>query len=226
MRNFDFYEFAGVLTPGIILLVGLVHFFPSLINGRSIVEVSLGASGIVGVMGYAAGHLLQTIGNLVEWIYWATWGGRPTEWIYFKPHSLMPAAQIATLTDTIRRNFPPTDRSHDKRQRHLASLVITRRVYACVKANARSDRIDVFNANYGLCRGLVAAFLVLAVVCLVTKPHFAWRQALALVLLLIFSLQRMHRFATHYARELYVQYEQLVPAQKSPHIATAGGPHV
>ena len=82
MRSFDFYEFAGVLTPGVILLVGLAHFFPNLVRGKSLVEVSLGASSIVAVLGYAVGHLLQTPGNIVEEIYWAAWGGKPTQWIY------------------------------------------------------------------------------------------------------------------------------------------------
>ena len=143
----------------------------------------------------------------------------------FQPHALFSATQTTTLNEIIRKRFLLAKESGNSKQLHLAEFIVTRHIYALVKASGRSDRVDIFNANYGLCRGLAAAFLVLLIVCVARRPSFAGWQALGLGTLLGLSLFRMHRFATHYARELYVQYQQLSVAPHSSS-AAAGGTNV
>jgi hypothetical protein len=69
--------------------------------------------------------------------------------------------------------------------------------------------VDIFNGNYGLCRGLASAFFVIAVLVIlrlgVSRPSALLLTAIAFVL----AGWRAHRFGVHYAGELYVQFLQL-----------------
>jgi len=84
---------------------------------------------------------------------------------------------------------------------------ITRQVYGFVSAAGRAQRIDIFNGNYGLCRGVAAALLVsLAIVSV--KDWANWRAELLLLGLAALAIYRMHRFGVRYGRELFVQFIQ------------------
>ena len=83
-------------------------------------------------------------------------------------------------------------------------LAIVREVYSVVAAAGRSGRVDMFNGNYGLLRGLAASFLVLIGAALVLGH--GWIAAGRLGILFLLAAQRMHRFSNYYALELFVQY--------------------
>ncbi|MBL8809844.1 MAG: hypothetical protein JNM43_06665, partial [Planctomycetaceae bacterium] len=85
---------------------------------------------------------------------------------------------------------------------------ITRQIYAAVSAAGRAGRVDTFNGNYGLNRGLAASLLTIAILVLFTGRS-NWPYSVGLLLGAIAALYRMHRFARHYARELFVQFLQL-----------------
>ena len=81
---------------------------------------------------------------------------------------------------------------------------IVREVYAIVSGAGKAARVDTFNGNYGLLRGLAAAFLALIIVAVALGEGL--HVVAVLVILLLLAVQRMHRFAVHYATELYTQY--------------------
>jgi hypothetical protein len=89
---------------------------------------------------------------------------------------------------------------------------ITRQIYAAVAAAGRAGRVNIFNGNYGLCRGLDSAFFVVAVLVIlrlgVSRPSALLLTAVAFVL----AGWRAHRFGVHDARELYVP----VPSAEGP----------
>jgi hypothetical protein len=80
---------------------------------------------------------------------------------------------------------------------------ISRQIYADVAKNGKPDRIDTFNGNYGLNRGLAAATFALACV---TAVHGKWLVALGLLVLTAVYDYRAYRFGVHYGRELYLQF--------------------
>jgi hypothetical protein len=72
-----------------------------------------------------------------------------------------------------------------------------------VAKNGKVERIDTFNGNYGLNRGLCSGFFALA---LVAAVHAQWYVVIGFLVLAIVFAYRAYRFGVHYARELYLQF--------------------
>ncbi|HET8919577.1 MAG TPA: hypothetical protein VFN27_07845, partial [Xanthobacteraceae bacterium] len=69
-RSFDFYEYAGYIIPGSALTLGLLLFFP---ESRALFTkegVTFGELGLFIIIAYAAGQLVQGIGNGIAWLWW------------------------------------------------------------------------------------------------------------------------------------------------------------
>ncbi len=77
-------------------------------------------------------------------------------------------------------------------------------VDAVVADAGKAAHVDRFNGNYGLLRGLAAAFVALIVIAPMLGKGICIIGVLLILLLL--AIQRMHRFAVHYATELFTQY--------------------
>lgn len=159
------------------------------------------------ILAYVLGHLVQAVGNAVEWVWWKTLGGMPSDWVRTCPSRLLAESQLPALEDSIARRLGIGGVS-------VADITaknwyaITRQIYADVAAAGRAGRVDVFNGNYGLNRGIAAALLVVLVAVLMRDLH-SWKFALAVLGGFLLTLYRMHRFGQHYARELFVQFLQL-----------------
>lgn len=209
MKEFDFYEVTGVIAPGMVLLVGaLFLFFPEQHQGLiNIANLSLGSLGVGLVLAYVAGQLLQAVGNGVEMVWWRFWGGMPTDWIRSAKHNLVASNQRDLIQTRLRvtLNAPTFELSTADARDWYA---ITRQMYAAIAAAGRSSRVDIFNGNYGLCRGIAAGLLVLLAWSAISDWR-AWRIETALAVLIVLALYRMHRFGVRYGRELCVQYLQL-----------------
>jgi len=81
---------------------------------------------------------------------------------------------------------------------------VAREVYSIVSSVGKANRIDTFNGNFGLLRGVAAAVLVLFVAAaLIAKGA---RILAVLAALFVLAIERMHRFSRHYAIELFVQF--------------------
>lgn len=214
MRNFDFYEFTGILVPGALTLaiLGLLlPGIPPMLQGVG--SISVGSLGIFVLLAYAAGHLIQGVGNLVESIFWKLQGGMPTDWIRSEPQKLLSGGQVADLISRIR---PLLRIGVDGSLADVTPkewIGVTRQAYATVQKAGRSGRVDVFNGNYGLMRGLSAGlFLCLAV--LPFSPTRSMGMAGVLGACAVVALARMRRFGIHYGRELFTEFLLLDSTQK------------
>ncbi len=207
-RSFDFYEFAGVIVPGAVLTLGLMLLFPESRVFFSKDGVTFGELGLFIVIAYAAGHLVQGIGNWIEWIWWKVWGGLPSRRV-LSGH-LLSADQHERVVAALREDGNVTNDIATCSSSE--ALAIVREVYSVVAGSGKAGRVDIFNGNYGLLRGLAAAFLMLLIASVtLMKGLFV---IASLCVLLALALQRMHRFGKHYALELFVQY-LLVTARRA-----------
>ena len=211
MDKLTFYEQVGIVIPGSVLMAGLLFFFPAL---NAIVPkdgVTLGQFGIFLLLSYAAGHLVAAAGNVLE-LMWKLAGGMPTDWVTRADgNSLLNADQMKMLTDKVRARLGITIDNvvgSDARKWYPVS----RQIYSDVAKNGKPQRIDTFNGNYGLNRGLCASTLLLAL------ASFVEGQGLIGAALLIGAAiygYRAYRFGVYYGRELYLQFLVVEDAPKA-----------
>ena len=204
MKTFDYYEFAGVLCPGVVVLYSMSMIFPwisPIVHDQSI---SVGSLGLFVVLSYVAGHLVQALGNLLEPLLWRFFGGTPTDWVRTRRHTLLTDQQNAVVEERIKTQtgMPLSSTT----QNEWRSTV--RSIYAAVANSGHASRIDVFNGNYGLFRGLATAFL-LSAFSILARPTFRWSAFVFLLACALLAIYRLRRFGIHYARELFVQFLQL-----------------
>lgn len=214
MKQFDFYEFTGILVPGVAILTGTLLLFPGVFRPDFIKDVSVGGLGLFVVLSYVLGHLVQAIGNIVEAVWWKLWGGMPTDWVRTKSERLLAPSQVALLGKLVHDRLGLEEIEIAKCTK-VQWYLLTRQIYAEVSGAGRASRIDIFNGNYGLNRGIGASLLVVLFVAVFKSPtnwEFVGGTGIATAL----ALYRMHRFARHYAIELFVQFLS-VPRQEDKH---------
>lgn len=206
MKQFDSYEIAGVIAPGVVVLVAAGLIWPEYLGNIQRLDVTVGGLGLTVLLAYVAGHLLQAIGNLFEMVWWKIRGGWPSDWPRSGKGNLLANAQMAKLQERIRVDLGYADLRIDSGLPAQSWLPIFSQIYAIIRAAGKDGRAHTFNGNYGLFRGIVAAALVSSLALLIVHGWGAWRIALAFALAAGLALFRMHRFAVHYARETYVQF--------------------
>lgn len=203
MRQFDFYEFTGVLVPGVAMLAGVLLLFPDIVRPDFIKDFNVGGLGLFIVFAYVLGHLVQAIGNAVEAVWWKLWGGMPTDWVRTKSERLLEPSQVAALGKLV----------HDRlgQEIEIANSTksqwywVTHQIYAEVSGAGCASRIDVFNGNYGLNRDIAAGLLAVMSGAVFKSPT-NWVLVVGAGIVAALALYRMHRFARHYAYELFVQF--------------------
>ena len=198
--TFDPYEYIAIITPGSVVAAGVALLWPEARALLAVEGVSLGDLGLFLVAAFVAGHLVQGLGNLAEFILWAPFGGLPSRWLRREGRLVAPAQRTAFLERV--STLCAVEAPQDLPGHQFDGLI--RQAYARLAAVGRTGRIDMFNRTYGLMRGLTAAFLLMAVWFLVARwpdPQYA---LVALGGALIAAL-RAWRFARYYSREIVVE---------------------
>lgn len=209
-REFSFYEFVGIIAPGTILTIILTQVFPDVLKTIDIKGLSLGEFGVFVIIAYTVGHLLQSLGNLLEKTWWYFFGGMPTNWIIQdKKKTYLSDEQLKALprkiTTVLKLEAKPSLKEHNPNE----WKAVTRQIYAAVKQNDAAARVDVFNGNYGFFRGIATAVAIGLIMLLIKSGITQWELMVFITAFLIMAIARMHRFAKHYAVELFVQFLQI-----------------
>jgi hypothetical protein len=209
-KEFTFYEFVGIISPGIIFLLIVSKIFPEVYDAINLKELSLGGLGIVVIIAYVTGHLIQSIGNLLEKIWWWFFGGMPTNWIIKQDkQTYLSPEQISAFPDKISTilNIQPKNPINNYNPKEW--FAVTRQIYAAVDQAKAADRVDTFNGNYGFFRGIASSLRTGILILIIGKGCAQWQFIAIIGFLFILAIARMHRFGKHYARELFVQFLQI-----------------
>jgi hypothetical protein len=198
-RTFDFYEYAGIVIPGAVLIMAVVWLFPDTRALFSKEGVTLGELGLFVIIAYAGGQLVQAIGNLLELLWWKPRGGMPSGRVLCGKY--LSAEQHKRLLDALRPTLGDADPSNLQQAQKLA---IVREIYSEVAAAGKAGRVDTFSGSYGLMRGLAAAFVVTFALAIVAAKGLTVLCVVAVLFLL--AVYRMHRYSCHYATELFTQF--------------------
>jgi hypothetical protein len=190
-KEFSFYEFVGIIVPSVIFLYSsqlIIEFSYQ----RQIVDFSkIGETTIFIVVCYGFGHILQSIGNVFENGLWYIYGGMPTEWLCKKNR----------FGNTLFDN-PLNQKILDKAKLKFGDGIndYGRLSYNLIYLKDRTARIDIFNGNYSLFRGLSVSFLLIIFMCCY---FFNWQITLIATIPFLLSIMRMIRFAKYYATETF-----------------------
>lgn len=203
MKDLSFYEQAGLVLPGSIFLFGVLALFPEirpLLVGQGI---TVGGLGVFLLLAYALGHLVAGAGNLMEALVWWPVGGMPTAWVRDEKRvRLLCADQHDDLCSRVNtrlgRSFS-TLRGIPRAQWKSEFGLI----YRDALSSGFAGRLDTFNGNYGLNRGLAASLLLLIPICIYKFPSDWHIYVLMLSVGFVVYLIRMIRFGMYFAREVY-----------------------
>jgi hypothetical protein len=212
MDKFSYYDIIGVLAPGIVLVTGFLLLLGDLDSVTLLDGVSIGGLGLLAILGYAVGQIVQAAGNVLESVYWRLWGGKPTHWARTGRHTAIPLSerQVNQL-QTVCTNLLGMDLKDGLSGVSSAEWGgITSQMRAALDSAGQAQRVSIFNSNYGFHRGLTVSLFLIGVAAFTIGSLKGGTVASAGA---VITLWRMHRFARHYARELFVQVLQLPNAK-------------
>lgn len=217
MKELSLYDILGVLTPGAIVTVGIITVFPEASTVLANKSITVGEFGLVVLVSYIIGNLIAGLGNFLEGFYWRLRGGWPTERAVRNDCAIIQAREREALEEKLVANklikagervaeLPPKDWRG-----------ISRRIYLEVTNQNARNRIEIFNAQYGMNRGIVAGFIILEALVILHIGFSLWRIELLLAACTIMACYRMERFGRYYASELLRAYLCSTKEAPNPH---------
>lgn len=211
---FEFYEILALILPGAVTLYGINKLFPGLMLFSNGNEFSAGEFGVFILIAYTTGHIVQVLGGLVERV-WRRVRGNPSDWIKSGNKQLIFEFQIDDLERKISKRLGVSSNEF-----HLSNLTrrewlnMLKQMKTAIDVAGRTGRHDKFEAIYMMCRGLIAALLILAFSSALSVSLQYWYIPYALLALALILLYRMARFERHAMRELFIQFLQLPESDK------------
>lgn len=202
--KFDAYEYIGVIAPGAVVVFALTFVSPQMKQFIVSGGTTVGGLGFYLILSFIAGHLLQGLGNWFEKVFWNFFSGMPTSRVKAKNQTLLAAEQRVLLATKISELYPEIVDLEQLEEKEW--YAITRELYTIIESAGRSSRIDAFNRNYGLLRGVGVSFLITTLGSFFFMGLTGWKITVVLAFCSILAIYRMHRFGILYARELFVQY--------------------
>lgn len=209
--RFTLYDVFAVLVPGVIFIY-LLAFTLDRAVGVELFDWTggIGDATLLLIFGYAAGALLQALGNAtIERLWRRLRGGQPTATLLMPNTKTLSASSKRDVLDALDRSYG--DSSADANSKEYRKL-LEDRTYRAWKAVAPDDpQAQRFLAEVHAMRAFAVAFFVLAVVTLAGagvygNEDLSWRVhgtlALAYALLFVVSLWRMENKAVTFARHV------------------------
>jgi hypothetical protein len=200
--KFDPYEFIAVMVPGALPTLTISLLVPDVAALMLSNGVELGAFGIFLVVSFVVGHVVQFFGNMIEQAETLVTYG-PVDMAVRSTRRPVDAGQWRRFVSEIETLGLTTQLGPT----HETWPGIRREVYARLSADGRTERIDMFNRTYGLCRGMVAGALLSSGIILFLGETDSWKNALLIGALLAVPLYvRMRRFSRYYLNEIVSQF--------------------
>jgi hypothetical protein len=190
-QNLSFYEFVGIIVPSVILLYS-ANLISGFIYKEQIIDFGkLGETAVFMIISYGFGHIIQSLGNIFENILWYLLGGMPTKWLthknIFKKY-IFEDALNDQIVKKVNRKFGENLNDYGKLTYNLLFQL------------GKTNRIDIFNGNYALFRGLSVTFLLITIACFY---FINWPTTIIAIIVFLLSTARMIRFGKYYATEIY-----------------------
>lgn len=201
MTKMSFYEQVGIVIPGALFLFGMLLLFPQVKSAIADNGITVGGLGVFVLIAYAAGHAVAAVANVLEKIFWLPFGGMPSNRIIQASPRLVTTEQREAIRLRFQEQFKIEVPEWHKLDRKRWEPLFGQLYRDVLQRNP--GRVQTFNGNYGLNRGLAAALLCLIPNVLLAAPsHQGSIVGGVLVLAAVYGY-RMFRFGVHFAREVF-----------------------
>jgi hypothetical protein len=199
--DFDTFEFAGLIAPGVIVVLASLLLWPQLIMGDNATVVIV----LVILASYIVGHLVAAVGNIVEPIFknFGVLGLESCpykEWVD-KRNNYIAHDQLKRLQQLVHTNLyrdAGLDWEAFKKDDSVERKTVVRQMYLAVVGRP-NQRVTTFDGLYSLSRGIAVSLFMCALAAL-----FFARVGPALLCLggAGLAVYRMGKFKRVYCREL------------------------
>jgi len=211
IEKLDYYDILGVVVPGSLATCWVWICFPSV----SVIMPSEGFPATLDIVASLAlvvfiGHIIQTVGSLLEPGVYRTWGGRPSE---------------RALGEGLGDRYLPKDsavRIRTKLARAVGAETSERSLFLHAMQLAEcagNARVQRFNSLYAYHRGLLT-LTIIAFVVLVSSLLWGiaaawgcgwkWIGVVGIVALLALTWHRARQRAYYYVREVLLTAERVL----------------
>ncbi|MCH8490762.1 MAG: hypothetical protein LAT81_12645 [Oceanicaulis sp.] len=198
--TFDPYEFIAVIIPGALPTFAMSLLVPEIATVLSSNGLELGEFGVFLIIAFVVGHVVQSLGNLIEAAEGRLGvGKRDLPFLKNPPVSADQWARFERCFSMMigNENFSISRDSYSS---------VINQVYSRLHAEQRTQRIDAFNRTYGLCRGMVAGSIATVVLIILLGGAETHHYAAVVLLFLTIPLYiRMRRFSRLYLSEVVNQ---------------------
>jgi hypothetical protein len=196
-REFSFYEFVAILVPSAILLYAAQLILEYTYQKQIVDFGKIGETAIFIIICYGVGHIIQSLGNFYENIIWFVYGGMPAKWLTNKNkfnNYLFEQSLNQRIVEQVKKKFGDDIEDYG------------RLAYNLLFQKDKTKRIDIFNGNYSLFRGLAVSFLIITALC---SYYLTWQPSLIALVSSLLATVRMIRFAKYYATETFRTFYNL-----------------
>jgi hypothetical protein len=220
MKQFDLYDILAFLAPGTITLLGLMHYCRGRFDSLAPDKVSVGELGVFILLAYIVGNVIAGIGALLG--KKGVFGGLPTSQIKQNDGKVITTDEYTQLEQALRAKNLITETDTIQGMTDNKWTAATRRIHSYLDTRGLTQRIEMFNAKFGLNQNLVIAFVLLLGIS-AYKVHLAdWKIQLTFIVCAIWSWLRVREFARLYAQTLIRTF--LTAPEKSPCKKTSDDP--
>lgn len=217
MKDWNVYDILGVIAPGSVLTVACLLLNAGAAKVILDSDLSVGGLGLFALISYVAGNLVQAVANLLEKRYWRLRGGWPTDRATLLRRGVLVPSDFSLLEGKIiQAGLGPSEIAGTLENCNSKTWdSLKGRIYSWLKGKEMTGRVDSFNAQYGLNRGLAVGFLTGLFLTILYHGWCEWRTSLVLLLATAACLFRMEKFGHYYANELYSQFFGVEIQQKA-----------
>jgi len=175
--KFNFYDFIGYIIPGAFIFILLFWFLFAFFSFELPFKViSIGGSILFLFFSYFLGHLVQSLGNIVEKKLLEKWGGWFSEQFlrddnnYYTCEFKNKLKKITCELFGFSYNGSSNDEEQKKRREQIFNLC-----YSLIVQKNVALHTEIFNGIYGLYRGILIVWDVGIIISfLITLKHLMW----------------------------------------------------
>ena len=237
MDKLSYYDFFAIFIPGTVSIMAF-SFIQNDYTKESLnifLNISLGSSILILILIYSLGEIVQSIGKIVEGVFWKAFGGKPTQWIsiekrnkfihFIRTWKLNESQDILTGKELeIVRNWVKTHSGYNSLDENNFSICFSSIQNIAFQLDENKKWINIMLAKANMFRGFI-------VICLISLPFLFLNNTIEnyklniwiSIVFLILSCLRYRSFSKNYAKKLYASFLKNIEDQKnnspSPRVA-------